>query len=142
MNKIVWAVVAASIAGSSFVVAQPPLVVRVPPQFLRAPDKLPEKPVQSAVLSLLSAIEAEDYANFLRVGDDEFKTDLAKEKFERMVNIAAERLAKGYDVVYFGELKKPPYTLHLWKLVIFDGRRELLGEISIRDDKVVGFFIH
>lgn len=142
MKKFALALATASVAVSSFVLAQPPLTVRTPAQFEMAPGKLPEKPLQDAVMALLAAIEGDDYANFLRIGDDEFKADLTKEKFTRMVNITAARLEKGYNVVYFGTLKNPPYTIHMWKLSFKDGGREVLGEISLRDDKVVGFFIH
>ena len=143
MKKFALALAVASVVVSSFVWAQPPLP-RVPPlpQFEMAPNQLPQKPVQDEIRALLASIEAEDYANFLRVGNDEFKTDLTKEKFTRLVDIAAKRLEQGYSIVYFGEMKKSPYTIHLWKLSFQDGERELLGEISIRDEKVVGFFIH
>ncbi len=142
MKKFALAFVSAGVAVSTFVLAQPPLTVRTPPQFEMAPGKLPEKPVQDAILGLLTAIEADDYANFLRIGDDEFKTDLTKEKFTRMVEITAARLEKGYNVIYFGDMKKSPYTIYLWKLSFKDGGRDVLGEISLRDDKVVGIFIH
>lgn len=143
MKSFVLVCLGAAVAASSLVLAQPPLTPRPPaPQFEMAPNKLPDKPVQDAVLALLAAVEGEDFANFLRVGTDEFKADLTHEKFVRLVEIAAARLEKGYAVVYFGELKKAPYTIHMWKLSFKDEGRELLGEISIKDGKVVGFYIH
>ena len=132
--------VLAAIAVSPFVLAQPPLAPA--PQFVMAPDKLPPKEVQEATLSLLAAIEAKDFANFVRVGHDEFKTDLSFEDFTRMVDLIAARQEKGYTIVYFGNLKNEPYLVHMWKLSFRDGDRELLGEISIRDGKVAGFHIH
>jgi hypothetical protein len=76
------------------------------------------------------------------VGTEEFKTDIPQKRFKRLVELTATRLENGYNVVYFGELKKLPYTIHMWKLSFRDGGRELLGETSIRDDKVAGFHIH
>ena len=124
----------------SWTFAQPPLPPA--PQFVMAPNKLPDKTVQDDTLALLSAIEADDFANFVRIGTDEFKADYPIKRFERLVALTAERMEKGYTVVYFGELQRAPYTVHMWKLAFRDGGRELLGEISIRDNKVAGFHIH
>ena len=140
MKRFVLVCLAAVAAASTLVVAQPPLPA--PPHFEMAPNKLPDKPVQDAVLAMLAAVEGDDYANFLRVGTVELKEGTTRENFGRFVDIAAERLEKGYTVVYYGDLKNPPYTVHMWKLAFKDGGRDLLGENSIRDGKVTNFYIH
>ena len=140
MKPFVLLCLGVAVAASSLVLAQPPLPPV--PHFEMAPHKLPDKPVQDAVLALLAAVEGDDFANYLRVGDDEFQADMTKEKFGRLMDLMAKRLEKGYVVVYFGELQKAPYTIHMWKLSFKDEGRELLGEISIRDGKVAGFYIH
>ena len=140
MRKLAWLAGFIACVLGSWSLAQPPLPPA--PQFVMAPNKLPDKQVQEATMALLAAIEAEDFANFVRIGTDELKADYSKERFARLVQIAGARMEKSYTVVYFGELQKAPYTIHMWKLAFRDGGRDLLGETSIRNNQVAGFHIH
>jgi len=145
---IMGAVVLGAVALCPCVSAQPPHAPSTRPATVEmAPAKTLDKSAQETLLIMLDAIEANDYANFARHASDEFKETLTQKEFTRAVDLAAARLEKGYTVVYFGEMIKAPYTIHLWKLVFQDKGADLLGEFSLKDDardkdKVDNFFLH
>lgn len=122
--------------------AQPPRAPRVEaPKIEVAAAQLPEQQVQDNLMTMLAAIEADDLANFSRPGTEEFKAGLSRKTFDELRNILTLRLEKGYDVIYFGTLKKAPYKIHLWKLVFKNKGDEVLGELSLKDGKVDGFHV-
>lgn len=123
-------------------VAQPPRGPHPPPRIEAAPGVLPEKAVQEAILGALEAIEADDFANFALLGTDNFKAGLKKEWFDSMVKESAPRLQNGYNIVYFGDIKREDYTVYMWKLVFADKGDDWLGEISWKNSKMDGFKIH
>ena len=124
----------------SYALAQPE--VPLPPKFLASPGGLPEKPVQETILASLEAVEANDFAAFALLCTEEHKATLKKEWFDKIVKTRAKRLSSGYNVAYLGDLKKGPYTVHLWKLVFKDKGPEWLGETSWKNGKIDGYRIH
>jgi hypothetical protein len=138
-NKLIC-LLTATLAAASF--AQPPRAPHAPVKIVAAPGGLPEQPVQDRILASLDAIEANDFANFARLGNDDFKAQLEKKWFDDMVQERAARLEKGYTVVYLGDLKKDAITVHLWKLAFADKGEEWLGELSWKNGKMDGYWIH
>lgn len=122
--------------------AQPPRGPHAAPKIEAAPGVLPEKAVQEAILGALEAIEADDFANFALLGTENFKAGLKKEWFENIVKERAPRLQNGYNVTYFGDIKRENYTVYMWKLVFADKGDEWLGEIGWKNGKMDGFKIH
>lgn len=122
--------------------AQPPRGPHPAPKIEAAPGGLPEKAVQEALLAALETVEADDFANFARLATDAYKAALKKDWFDDMAKFRTPRLEQGYNVVYFGDLKREGYTVYMWKLVFADKGDEWLGEISWKDGKMDGFEIH
>lgn len=122
--------------------AQPPRGPHPPPKIEAALGVLPEKAVQETILGTLEAIEADDFANFVRYGTEDYKAGLKKEWFDNTVKLNAPRLQIGYNVTYLGDLKRETYTVYMWKLVFADKSDELLGEVGWKNGKMDGFQIH
>jgi hypothetical protein len=143
MKKLSLFVVCGCIASA---LAQPPAQERhAPPKIELMKPSLPDESARAALLAMLEAVEGDNFAEFSRHASDEFKGNLTQEQFSRYVNVVAARMEKGYDVVYFGDMKRPPYAIHLWKLVFKDGGRDILGEFSVKvehNGKLDNFHIH
>jgi hypothetical protein len=105
------------------------------------PHQKAKQEAQGAFRVLMAAIEANDYTRFITPLEDEMKAALNKQSFEVVVAQFAPRLKTGYRAVYFGEMKKKGYTVHLWKLTFKDQSDDVLAELSIKNRKVGGFFL-
>ena len=131
---------------AALTLAQPQRAPRLKPVSIEmAQSKLPDKEVQQTLLTVLEAVEAGDYANFVRHASDDWKPKITQEEFDRNAGIAALRMEKGYKVVYLGTMNKPHFTIHLWKLVFDDRGGDVLGEFSIKGEftgKFDNFHLH
>ena len=99
-----------------------------------------EPAVRDAFDLLTVSIRDDDYAGFTRAVDDNFKTALTKEAFAKVVAQIAPLLKKGFKTTYFGQFKKNGFAVHLWK-VEFDAGDDFLAEMSLKDQKIGGFFL-
>ena len=125
----------------------------IPATFARAQDeaappvqtpKTPEKlapAVRDAFNLLMTSIQDDDYAGFLVAVDDNFKAALTKKMFDAVVVQIAPRLKNGYTAAYLDQLRRGSFTTHLWKLSFQDGGDDVLGEMSLKDGKIGGFFL-
>ena len=136
-----WAVI--------WVAAQPPAAPRTRPVRVVAPVlELPGKVVEENYLTILGALEANDYSNFIRAFDDEFKGVWTKAVFERFSQALARPLEQGYDVHYMGTVRKGLHLTFVWKLVFAGKNEERLTTISFKIvppgeplGKVSGFYV-
>ena len=147
MKKLSFICIGVALAASPLVFAQPERAPRTePPKIEALPAKLPDKAVQDVLLALLAAIEADDYANFARAINDEFKASLTNKVFAEVVASLAPRLDKGYDITYMGELNKGGFKVTVWKLVFKDKGDDVLVTLSIKggkvEEKVGGFYLN
>ncbi|HVF10272.1 MAG TPA: hypothetical protein VNA16_05690, partial [Abditibacteriaceae bacterium] len=107
----------------------------------QAPVRAVGKEAQAAFEVLLAAIEANDFAGFVAVGDAAFKAGLTKEAFAQVVAQMAPRLKQGYEATYLGALKQQGYQVYLWKVAFKDEADDLLVKLVMKDGKVSGFFL-
>lgn len=114
----------------------------VTPQTGLAPKPLVADPkVQSVFDTLMGAVQDDSYSSFLTVVDDDFKVALTKDNFEGVVKQLGPRLKAGYEPSYLGVLDQHGYKVYLWKLVFKDKGDDMLSQLSIKEDKVGGFFL-
>lgn len=102
---------------------------------------LPEPAVRDAFDLLMISIQENDYAGFMVAVDEDFKAALTKEIFEKVVNQVAPRLKKGFQTTYLDQLKKNGYAVHVWKIEFDDKGNDLLAELSLKNQKIGGFFL-
>lgn len=107
------------------------------------PQKIKAAPVADAGVSdsleiMMEALEENDYARFLSVGDDNFKAALTKPLFAIAVAQVGPRLKNGWEADYFGALERQDFQINLWKISFKTGD-DLLAEMSCKDGKVSGF---
>lgn len=105
-----------------------------------AADESVDTESQTTLGTLLTAIQADDYASFMRPMDDVMKAALTKPSFEVLVGQFAPRLRRGYESKYLTDLRKKDFKTYLWKLTFKDGGEELVAEMSIQDHKVNGLY--
>ncbi len=90
--------------------------------------------------SLLAAQTAKNYDAFVANASDPLKAALTKTQFEASSNILNKRFAGGYEVAFFGELNQKGYQTFLYRLRFKDGGDDLLGTMSLKNDKVEGIY--
>jgi hypothetical protein len=137
------------LAVAVWVAAQPPVAPRTRPAKFVAPVlSLPDQKVQSDFLGLLDDMEANDYANFIRAFDENFKGVWTNTVFEKFSLSLARRLEKGYEVHHMGSVRKGLHHTFVWKLVFDDKGDERLTTISYKIvpagepfGKVTGFYV-
>jgi hypothetical protein len=89
---------------------------------------------------LIKAVEKNDFNEFIKNGEPAFQ-QLDKKLFEAVSKQLDERMKGGYDVEYLGDLKQQGYHVTLWRLRFKDGSDDALATLSMKSDKVGGYWI-
>jgi hypothetical protein len=106
---------------------------------VRAAD---DKQAQTIFDNLLAAQLAGDYNAFVADADDQVKAALTKTQFDAASKIVSGQLKGGYDETFLGELNQRGYQIFLYRLRPKDGSDDMLGTMSLKDDKVAGIYFH
>ena len=101
----------------------------------------PNDLTQHCFETLLAATVADNYEQFIAVGDDRFKAGLKPEVFHRVSQGLAARLHKGVTPTFLGELRQSGYLATLWRLRFDDGGDDLLFRMAMADGKVAGALV-
>ena len=101
----------------------------------------PDDITQSCFDTLLAATVADNFEQFVSVGDERFKSGLKPEVFHRVSHGLAPRLLKGYTPTFLGELRQNGYMASLWRLRFDDGGDDLLFRMAMAGAKVVGALV-
>ena len=97
--------------------------------------------VDGAFAGYLTVVWRSDYPGFQALGDADFKINLTDKVFTNVVATFSPRLKNGYSTEYLGSLRKLGYTVHLWKITFKDEGDDVLCEVSLKEQKVGGFFL-
>jgi hypothetical protein len=92
--------------------------------------------------SLLAAQTAKDYNAFVADADDNLKAALTKTQFDAAADLLNKRTSDGYETTFLGELNQHGYQVFLYRLRFKDGGDDILGTMSLKDDKVGGIYFH
>jgi hypothetical protein len=109
----------------------------LPSSALRAADNAQAEKIFN---SLLAAQTAKDYDAFIADADDNLKAALTKTQFDASSNLMNKRTSGGYDTTFLGELNQHGYQVFLYRLHFKDGGDDILGTMSLKDDKVGGIY--
>jgi hypothetical protein len=90
--------------------------------------------------NLIAAQTAKDYDAFVADADDILKAALTKSQFEASSNLMNKRTGGGYDITFLGELNQQGYQVFLYRLRFTDGGDDILGTMSLKNDKVGGIY--
>jgi predicted naringenin-chalcone synthase len=90
--------------------------------------------------SLIAAQTAKDYDAFVADADDNLKAALTRTQFDAASNLINKRTSGGYDTTFLGELNQHGYQVFLYRLRFKDGGDDILGTMSLMDDKVGGIY--
>ncbi|WP_414756180.1 hypothetical protein [Anabaena sp. CCY 9910] len=102
----------------------------------------PEQSVQRTFISLINAVEQNNYTQFISQGNAAFKEGITKQTFTQVSGQLAPRIKKGYSAVFLGNLKQQGYQVYLWKLTFKDGNDDVLARLSLKDGKIGGFWLN
>ena len=91
--------------------------------------------------TLLAATAADNFEQFVAVGDEKFKSGLKPEMFHHVSRSLAPRLQKGFTPTFLGELRQKGYMAYLWRLRFDDGGDDRLFRMGMAGDKVVGALV-
>ncbi len=72
--------------------------------------------------------------------DDNLKAALTRTQFDAASNLINKRTSGGYDTTFLGELNQHGYQVFLYRLRFKDGGDDILGTMSLMDDKVGGIY--
>jgi hypothetical protein len=81
-------------------------------QTMNAPNDI----TKSCFDTLLAATAADNFEQFISVGDEGFKSRLQPEVFHRVSQGLAPRMQKGVNPTFLGELRQKSHTASLWQL--------------------------
>lgn len=101
----------------------------------------PNDITKSCFDTLLAATAADNFEQFVSVGDERFKNGLKPEMFHHVSRGLAPRLKKGFTPTFLGELRQNGYTAYLWRLRFDDGDDDRLFRMGMAGDKVVGALV-
>lgn len=103
----------------------------------------PEAPktAQDTFEMMLGAIEDNSYATFISRGDETFKTTLTKPQFDSVVLQLAAPFKRGAHTEYLGVLKKSDSLVYVWRLRFGENGDDSLVELSVKNEKVSGFWL-
>jgi hypothetical protein len=101
----------------------------------------PQPAVESIFKKLMTATIANDYDAFAALCDDPMKAAITKQNLEGVSKQIEPRSKRGYESEYLGELKQRGYQVHLWRLRFKDAGDDVLATLSLKDEKVGGFFL-
>lgn len=96
---------------------------------------------QDTFEAMMGAIEDNNRAAFVAFADARFKAALTLPQFQALVDQIAPRLKGGHAFRYFGELNQAGFTTHLWRVRFEDGGDDFLASMSVKEEKVGGFFL-
>jgi hypothetical protein len=89
---------------------------------------------------LIAAQTAKDYDAFVADADDNLKVALTKARFDASSDFMNRRTLGGYEITFLGELNQHGYQVFLYRLRFKDGGDDMLGTMSLKDDKVGGIY--
>ena len=101
----------------------------------------PNELTQRCFDTLLAATVADDFDQFISVGDARFKSALKPEAFHRVSQGLAPRLQKGVTPTFLGELRQSGFLASLWRLRFDDGGDDLLFRMAMAEGRVVGALV-
>jgi hypothetical protein len=96
---------------------------------------------QRCLNTLLAAIAAENYDQFVSVADDRFRQGITQGTFQLISQGLAPRMQRGYTAAYLGQLQQNGAQVSLWRLAFADGGDDRLARMSMSQDRVDGFLI-
>jgi hypothetical protein len=102
---------------------------------------LPDDITKSCFDTLLAATAADNFEQFVSVGDQSFKSRLKPEVFHRVSHSLAPRMQKGFTPTFLGELRQNSYMASLWRLCFDDGGDDLVFRMGIADGKVIAALV-
>ena len=113
------------------------------PAAAAAPVAQSEPPVapEATLNAMLTALQTNSMPDFVANGEPNFQMGMTPPMFANVAAQFGPRLARGYTATFLGTLNQQGYTVYLWKLVLKDGRDDLLVTMAVRGDKVAGFFM-
>jgi len=91
--------------------------------------------------NLFTAIEANNYDQFISEADTLFKDKFTKQMLSGLNELFSPKIKKGYDTEYLGALRQQGCNVYLWKLVFKGHSDNILVRLVIKDNKVAGFFL-
>src|SRR5205085_11921717 len=91
--------------------------------------------------TLLAATTADDYDQFVSVGDDAFRGGITPDTFHSLSQSLAARMKSGCTPTYLGQFRQNGDTVSLWHLAFTDGSDDRLARVSLSLNGVDGFVI-
>ena len=93
------------------------------------------------VMSLLAAIQAKDYQQFVGLGNANFGK-LDKSAFDAVSTQLSPRLQAGYTADRLTQYQQQGYEFSLWKISFKDNGDDIIATLNVaRDGKVGGFVL-
>src|SRR3954454_6695354 len=97
-------------------------------------------PADALMKKMLDAVKAGSFEAFIADGTAKMK-DGGKTPFGVASAHFGPLLRKGYKTTYFGTLRKPGHSVHLWKLEPAGGSEDFEIRLALEGGKVAGFWI-
>lgn len=116
-----------------------PLIQDAQPETPKAP--VAPKFASETFEAMMGALEDNNRAAFVAFADANFKAALTPPVFKQVSEQVASRLKNGHDFTYLGEMNQAGFVVYLWRVRFEDGGDDFLAQMSVKDDKVGGFFL-
>src|SRR5947209_2901987 len=91
--------------------------------------------------TLLAATAADDYDQFVCVGNNAFRSGIIPATFHSVSQSLAPRMQRGCTPTHLGELRQHGAQVSLWRLAFADGGDDRLARMSMSQGRVDGFLI-
>ena len=104
-------------------------------------DAAVPKQAEAKAMTMIKAIQQNQYDRFVAAGTREFKAALSHSQFSGLVSALSGRLSGGYQQEYLTTLQQQGLNVYLWKLGFNDRGDDHLIKLVIQNDQVAGFWI-
>lgn len=101
--------------------------------------RVPEAKLIGSVLNGIRDNQAEAFSRF---GDPALKARTTPQMVDGIHRQIGARLRGGYKVRYLGRMRQADLPVHLYVVEFGDGGDDLLARMILRDDEIVGFYLH
>ena len=111
-----------------------------PPAAATAPAAEPT--ADDIVQKLIQTMKDNNFKGFVALGDAEFESSWTVSMFETVAAPVVPRMAKGYNLLFLGELKQQGCKVYLWKVAYKDNGDDDLLKLVLCGGRVTGFWVH
>lgn len=100
-------------------------------------DSAPEA-AQEHLAHLTETLASGDHDDFIRNGNDAFKSNLSERMFESVQEHLGNRFAQGFETTYLSTIHQYGMEVHVWSIHFDDNDGDLIARLAVDPNGDIG----